>query len=231
MTPHPEHEVVRRARWRQYPALAALVATRMVKAPSRVGGRLGGVGRAGSWLWCWTLALVTLAGFGGFTLRGRRAVVTAWVLEDSWRGLVRASPLLAAMAVAPAIVLMSTPVWLTVVFAGAVVVGLSANLHRARRLGPLRRSRPPGAVLVAALASAEPGAGKVVLGHVCRWAADEGRSVCLEATGHPRLVAYYREQGFEEGQAVRVGRRSTVYMERKPSQSEPAGAGPDRTTE
>jgi hypothetical protein len=55
--------------------------------------------------------------------------------------------------------------------------------------------------------------------------------VCLEATGHPRLVAYYREQGFEEGQAVRVGRRSTVYMERKPSQSEPAGAGPDRTTE
>lgn len=222
MRQHAEFGPVRRARWPEYPALAALVATRMMKAPSRAGGRLGGVGRAGAWLWAWALALVTLAAFGGFTLRGRKAVVTAWVLEDSWRGLLRASPLLAAMAGGVAAVLLWTSVWLTAVFAGGVIVGLGANLYRGLRLAPLRRCRPPGAVLVAALASGEPGAGRVVLGHVCRWAGAEGRSVCLETSGHPRLVSYYRQQGFAEGQCVCIGRRSTLYMELKPAPSTPA---------
>lgn len=229
MRQHGELGPARRARWHEYPALAALVATRMVKAPSRAGGRLGAVGRAGAWLWAWALALVTLAAFGGFTLRGRKAVVSAWVMENSWRGLVRASPLLAAIAGGVAAVLLRTPAWLTAVFAGGVIVGLGANLYQGHRLAPLRRCRPPGALLVAALASGEPGAGKVVLGHVCRWAGAEGRSVCLEASGHPRLVSYYRQQGFEEGQSVCIGGRSTLYMELKPPPSTPAPtAKPDQ---
>ena len=224
MKHHPADGAVRRARWGEYPALAALVATRMVRAPSRAGGRLGSVRRAAAWLWIWAVTVLTLAGYGAFTLPGRKAVASAWVLEDSWHGLVRALPVLAAIAACVAAILLPAPMWLAVGFASAVVVGFAANLRRARRLAPLRRCRPPGALLVANIASGEPGAGKEVLGQVCRWADDEGRHVCLEADAHPKLVAYYGQHGFEVGGAVRVGPRTTVYMERKP-QSPLLGGG------
>lgn len=216
MSRHTPEGAVRRARWSEYPALAALVATRMATARSRAGGRLASVRRVGAWLWSWTVTLFTLAGYGGCTLAGRKAVVTAWVLEGTWRGLVRASPLLTATVAGVAAVLIVSPLWVALLFLAALVVGLCTTLCRAWRLAPLRRCRPPGAVFVANLASREPGAGKVVLGHVCKWAADEGRHVCLEATAHPKLLGYYRQQGFDEGHAVRSGRRMTVYMERKP---------------
>ena len=217
MTNRPADGVVRQARWYEYPALAALVATRMARAPSRSGSRLAGARMLGQWLWAWTVSLFTLVGYGGFTVTGRKAVVTAWVLQDSWRGLVRASPLLAATVVLVALVLILSPLWLSLAFLALLGVGLGTALRRARRLAPLRRCRPPGAIFVANLASRQAGAGKVVLSRVCEWAAEEHRHVCLEADGHPKLLEYYRQQGFAEGEAIRFRRKSTVYMERKPA--------------
>jgi hypothetical protein len=57
----------------------------------------------------------------------------------------------------------------------------------------------------------------MVLSRVCEWAVEERRHVYLEADGHPKLLEYYRQQGFAEGKAIRFRGKTTVYMERKPA--------------
>ena len=206
--------IVRRARWWEYPALARIVARRMAESrdPDRPDG--GPLRRGALWL----TSVITMVIYGAWTTEHRQAVATSWVLDRPGRGpALRSAALLAIMMVAELALFVAAPSWAPVALIAVMAFPMRRLWRRRRARAPLRAGRRSGAVYVADLASARKGAGRVVLDHIATLAARDGHHTCLEAVGHPDLIAYYQGRGFDEVLQVDAGEdHPVVYLERDP---------------
>ena len=206
--------IVRRARWREYPALAGLVARRLAESrdPDRPAG--GPVRRAGLWL----TTVMTMVVYGAWTTQHRQAVATSWVLDSSDRGpALRSAALVLLMAIGEVSLFVAGPTWTPLVVIAVLAFPMRRLWRRWRARAPLRAGRRSGAVYVANLASARKGAGRVLLDHIATVAAGQGRHTCVEALAHPELIAYYQGRGFAEVRRVDAGEdHPVVYLERDP---------------
>jgi hypothetical protein len=210
-------DVVRPARWVEYPALASLAARRLGESRSADRPPAGPLRR----MRLWGATFMTLAAYGGWTTDRHQAVASSWLLDgDEWAPVLRAGPVLVPIFAAELAIFAVSPPWVPVVMCGLILFGLSRLLRTWRARAGLRESRRPGALYIANLASREKGAGAVVLDHLVATATARGIAACLEASAHPDLIDYYTRHGFDELRTVDAGGERVVYMERPaPGQS------------
>ncbi len=204
---------VRPARWPEYFGLAWLAARRLSSAPQGTRQWPRPLHALGLWL----TAVLSLAAYGGLTTEHHQAMATLWLVDDNeWRAVLRALPAIAVLLLIELALFILTPSWVPYV---AFVLTSLAMLRlglRWRARAELRQNRRQGAIYIGNLVSARKGAGKVLLEHITADADARGLFTCLEACGHPDLIAYYADSGFAEVRSVRAGRDRIVYMERPP---------------
>lgn len=158
---------------------------------ARCGGRWRAAVRASSWL-------ELVGGLG--RVSGDGDAVLTLVPPRPPLGLVAVMVAVAGVAALATVGLVTWWPPAAMVLAGsASVAGLAGVVSWWRRQGARRRLRavrPAGAWCVRNFASRRAGAGRALLAQVCEEADRKGRPLYLDTVA-PRLVAYYRDLGFE----------------------------------
>jgi hypothetical protein len=184
---------VRRARPRDVPALAWLIATTFLDRPYR----RPWLRRLGRGVWLYFGAWGELVAGGAWTDTKRDAVLCDSSTQRPLRAALTLSPFVLFVAAGFIALFYALPLWAGIALVVVAAPGYAAMVRLLRQNRAVRRRHRPEAIVVMNFASRRRGAGRPVLARLCAKADADDRWLCLDAAAdQPRLMDYYRQFGF-----------------------------------